>query len=812
MHDILKNTDKQTKKSKLAGAKAARLAVMIEHGIAVPDFLVISTKCYRKYLHRREKLHGKLKQTLAKSSYAFLLRNSQHGLAIRSSAPFEDQQAFSFAGQFKTFLGVKGVDNIADSVVQIWQSALSDNVQTYLDQFGFASMQRSIAVILQRMIKPQLAGIVFTRHPVMNDINTVVIEVVAGMGEQLVSGRKEPVRIYVDKSTLACAVRFGQESNPAIKSFVANKNQILQLVRTALKIEKIFGEPQDIEWAIENDRLWILQARPITNSISKSRNFIDKSGRIWTDYFFVERFNKPLSPLGWSFIKQWIEKNAFREPLWYLGKDKIVTDKKLTILRNGHPYTQLKVFQSLYSVIPLRFISPDKKASLLLTNSSGNSWLALLRSIPFLLSRLFLRDANWIPQVHLNLWQRFETKTMKRLKELHNIRHITTDNYRLLQLFAEAEHLTDQFLSLHRWSITFADIFYVLLDKICEVLLRGSYSPDLLEDMLSGLRENRTVQANLRLANLATVLSLHNGFDKKLNSFLKEFGHRAESLDIAEPTWHENPQLVKNLAAQLHQSGQAHNLLKEAKIKSKSREEAIDRCKQAITKFNPLLRPVLHFAYMITLRYAQEFAVLRENQRDLWHRILQLARLSALKIGDNAVADNVLQQKDDVFFLTKKELYFLFSGRLNSPDLIKEKVRTRKEHLNELTFNWLQKTDKTGVQEPSARTRLEGLGVSRGRISGYARLAGCFSEAVHAQKGDILIAHTADPAWTPIFSIIGGLVLEVGGVLSHASIVAREFGLPAITSVPEATKMIRDGDFIEIDGEKGIIQILQRKN
>ena len=768
---------RQSKLFRVAGAKAARLAVMAKHGIPVPDFRIISTKAFSRFHNSEpEKWSPKLVNFL--QSFA----DNQSQLAVRSSAPFEDHASFTMAGLFRTILNVKGCDDAISAIRQCWSSLNSPPVTAYLSHFGFQTRQPTMAVILQKMLNPDYAGVLFTRHPVTGDERYMLLEMVVGIGEALVSGEADPVRILIDREKVEFTYYGEKEQVSYLQGQPGFQESLSNLLKFAADIETLFGAPQDIEWAVENNQVWILQSRPITHAISRQRVKVDENGRLWTDYFFAERFTRPLSPLGWSILQKWMEKNAYRSPLYDLGFTRIARSPNMTRLFNGLPYTHISVFQNLYSIIPLPFISPDKQKSLLLEHRK--SWLPdTWRVVPFLINQISRGDCNWLPTVNLRRWQHFISYNKKELARLDNLLQADAS-----KVFTDTESLTDKFLSLHRWSITFADVFYELLHVFLRFFKLAENPVSMLGDLLTGLKENETLLANLEF--------LKNR-DDKLEHFIQQYGYRSESLDIYQPTWKDNSAVLQEILAK----GKPCDLEETRTRLADFRKHAETACCTKLEAWPLGIRALLIFMFRQLLAYTQAFTLLRENQRNEWHKILSRMRDCARLHGQYLFRQGKIDHPDDVFFMDRSEFISTFDKDLDyRPVIAKRKaIHTALENPAPLPANGRFRHDQ------ATWTKMEGFGVSKGIIRGRARIARNFAEARHAEYQEILIAHSADPAWSPIFSVISGLVLETGGILSHASVVAREFGLPTVTGIAGATHVIRDGDFVEIDGENGTV-------
>lgn len=786
--------------AKVVGAKAQRLAFLLRKNFPVPDFFVIPTTAASK-IFSNPKVAEKLKRKIAE----YLNRKNweRDDFAVRSSSPYEDMPLFSAAGQFKSFLHRRGVSEIWEAVELCAKSARTSHVKTYLNRFGDFDESLPMAVMIQKMLRPEIAGVLFTINPITNNSESLLLEVIEGNGEKLVSGDAEPMRFKVDRFTKKLSPLAGNHSNGV---FSAKYGTLIhQLIARALEIENHFGEAQDIEWAISDNKLWILQSRPVTRQKADLGLKSDSTGRIWTHYFFAERFSQPLSPLGWSVLKKAIEKSAFAEPLWYLGEERIIKKKAITRLFSGHPYTSLDVFHRLYKIIPLRFISRDKRDALLLDNRGHLGITAYFKSLWFLLTRMVLRDLNWIPLINLRNWYHFLARCEKKLEisDKNDFQDLQASQNK----FREYEKLTGEFLALHRWSITFADIFYVLLKQFLKIL-GDSDAENTVHDLLAGLPGNLTVEANLQLEKVSRTRQNDDHFKSSVSDFIKKFGHRSESLDIMKAPWGDNPQLVLNFAKQLsNEKAKSFEAIYRKNVRDRIEAEALCRKLAASKRYFP--QPA-YFIFKKILKYSREFTLLRENQRDLWQRILYKMRHVVLFAGKNLVQNGCLEEIDDIFYLNRREFLALSGDSMTNYTLkaIVERKRIGAKYQKD-SNDHLKAVRSSSLKEFNSAEFI-GLGVSKGIIRGRARVARTYLEASEVQHNEILVSHSADPAWTPIYGVIGGLVLEVGGILSHASIVAREFGLPTVTSVKGATEVIKSGDLIQIDGMEGKVDILQR--
>ncbi len=780
--DILTNKKKIARNVDLAGGKAHNLARLSLAGFNVPEFFVVPASTVTTDQFDK----GNFRQSFKNLVYN-LTADAQAEFVARSSSPMEDQLDHSFAGLFHSYLHFASIDDLLSAIHKI-RSLSHQTVEQYAGQ-KTGSPTSSMAVIVQRMIRAKISGVLFTAHPVSGSPDTMLLEMVKGDCEQLVSGSSNAVQVTIDKKSNLFETTVQDVPGNEIYDFINSDKHVQQLIQLGRQIDYLFGLPQDIEWAYDGHQFWILQSRPISTLYQNNPAVcIDEAGVKWSNYFFSERFVQPLSPLGWSFLQPIIKRAAIQDPLRFLGYDKTAVHVKLKLI-DGLPFTQLANYQRLYKHIPVSFISADKKQTLELAQTRHTP--LRIRNYAALLSRLVFAGTAWVPQVNLQRWKTFERVYSQ--KTLRAYYHINDLNYsEAVELFKSSQEWSIRFLKIHRWSITWADIFMALLGEfLSKIELRQHNS---LESLLGGLPNNATVQANEALIRLDTNSVL------AMQKFVTAFGHRAESLDIACSTWGEDFEFIEQMSSMLKKQRYRFEASQEKNIKTRLHEQQSIHQQIKNHKVRGLF---LAPAFKILLFYAQQFAMLRENQRNLWHKILRTSRLSALQIGTHLAEYGHVAEPNDVFYLTCKEL-----SKISQQDF-KRRVLERKEMLEKMSSVQNSQLSSFGDEFKKDHDVLHGLGVSVGRIRGQARIANTYADAMKSQPGEILIVPSADPAWSPIFGVISGLVMERGGILSHASILAREFRLPTITNIAHATQRLKNGDEVEIDGQEGSLRLFK---
>ncbi len=759
---ILSLDDPECLDPSLAGFKAANLARALREGFPVPPGFCLTTFASRLLRESGGEFPPFLREELEK----FLQSLPPGRLAVRSSATVEDLSSFSFAGQASTFLNVEP-ENLAEAIARCLASLDSPQAKAYRSFHNLPAGE--MAVLVQRMVPAGKAGVAFTRDPLTGE-EVVIIEAVRGTGEALVSGQVQPERYRVKGE-----VEGGGE--------ILSPGEAQAVARMALALEELFGCPQDVEWCFEGDRLFLLQARPLTVETAlrqKAWRFFTEPGgeEVWTSGFFNERFSEPLSPLGWSIIRPLVEELAFRDPLRYMGF-RGVEKLRVTRLYLGRPYVNLAFFKAIYRPFPNWLLPEGAMGYFPNRDASIRREVSLPLSFPLSLLFHFLRDPmNWSP-FNFWLWKRYTFFHRRELVALRSGFDSTApeDLPGMWALMERAQALNRRLLSIHRWSLTWADVSYGLLKLFLNIWVGPGEASRIASELLSNLA-TRTAEMGRALREILKSPDRESA----LEEFLRVHGHRAFSLDVYRPTFAEKPDQILRLA-------------------SVSGPEP-GKGKAGLQVFRDPVRRVL---LNLFLALARPYALLREEQRFYWQEILAFMRRVALRIGEVLEERGKLPERSLVFFLTWDELReACLTGRVPA-----ELAEARRR-----VFGELEKIDPAiayplflkGDEPLEERASWEGVPVSPGIASGPARVVLSSSDLNKVSIGDILVVRAIDPGWTVVFGRIKGLVMEVGGQLSHGAVVAREYGIPAVTGVRGATSLLRDGQLITVDGYSGRVQ------
>jgi pyruvate,water dikinase len=735
-----------------------------------------------------------------------------------------------------------------------------------------------MAVVVQAMIPCHVAGVAFSADPLTGQ-DRVLIEANWGLGESVVRGEVEADRYVVERSIAGGSPGFSVSPGHKARQRIQNPEgdggtvlvdvpaewrdeltlypeQVRRLAETVSALEKHFGTPQDVEWGFWKGKLYIFQARPLT--VQGGSWFTDSivgDDYLWTSGFLNERFSEPVSPLGWSVVRELLEELAFREPLRYMGYPQ--TDSlPVTKLFRGHPFVNGTVFQILYKPFPDSFLPEDAYRYF----SGGDTSLRKEASYPpsiftprFLLSllRAFLRGPqNWSPWHNYRQWARFTlehqremaaiAEQMRRLKEAGGEVSLSRSQIApagfaiqrpgdglqirreqkcdlpslegLWQVIEQAQELNRKLLALHRWSLTHADLTYTLLRKLAAAWLGEKQGTEVCAALVLGL-PNKSLELDRELQKLAQVPSGEE-YEAALAAFLARYGHRSFSLDIYRPNFAVDPAQVTELVESLVEGKSSlQSPISNLEDRARQREAAYNLIRKSVAK--GIVGGLKMAVFDHVLGLARRYMPLREDQRFYWQETLAAMRELFLLIGDRLVVEGLLKDREEVFFATKDEMEACVKGRGGFPSWqIRNREREFQQLRNEhelaphLTYPAFLVGNRPLDTSEGREQVLVGRPVSPGLKRGPVKVVSTPRQLSKVQTGDILVTRSTDPGWTPIFGLLGGLIMESGGQLSHGAVVAREYGLPAVAGIAGATQLLHDGQVVLLDGLSGTVTML----
>jgi len=778
----------------LVGGKGFNLLRLTGAGIPVPGGFVIGTSAYRAWIAGGRTWTADLTAQIRKS-YTEL--GSDCLVAVRSSGTCEDLRDASFAGGHETVLNVSGWNDLQSAIEKCWASLQGGRVRAYRSRLGVAEEGLAIAVVIQRMVRARVSGVIFTAEPVSGDRDTVALDACAGLGEGLVSGQVTPEHYELRRKDLS-VVKLENKAGHL------SKKQVRKIVLCALEIERRFGCPQDIEWSIDQaGDLNILQARPITTA-SAVRWADPTEGAVWVRRGaggLAEYLPTAITPLyATAQLPRMMELHEAQ-----CAEMGVPSPLPGMALINGHFYTRQDYRLGFGALrLPLNYWRAGRGAA--------RKWRGAISAQMAALKRL----------------QEFDYTLTTDTELVSHIDRILDFNAAAWDRAARASRA---------WEVgepVFKRIFQSFIKPVAGgdavTFLRGFDSQALASEQ----KQIELVEAAKCSPEIASILRLHSGHEalmklretvegrewlEGLTGFCSRFGHVTANHDYYWASFADDPaKALDAIRARMH-------LTTSNPLRRQMEVTAERRCAEAETfrklHSSPLRRAVFRWA----LAWAQEGASIRE---DVFFSALAgwpLARRVILEMGERLVWRGVLESADDVFFLAWNELADM--GSNHAPGGYKSIVSDRRAMFHEQVglvcppvvpvsgpprtvssrLKALLKSAITGSSRHGSRHALRGSAVSPGRVTGPARILASAADAGRLRAGDIVVTRAATPDWTPTFSIAAALVTDTGGPLSHCSIIAREFGIPAVMGVPLATQRITEGQIITVDGAEGLISL-----
>ncbi|MFH2098628.1 MAG: PEP/pyruvate-binding domain-containing protein, partial [Pseudomonadota bacterium] len=753
----------------LAGGKGAALLGLMDAGFDVPGGAVLTTALFDQAMEQDGDRRADLvRQTLTRALSGM---DPNASWAVRSSASDEDGQEASFAGQHDTFLSVSGMDDLVASVLACMDSGFGEGAVAYRDRLAAGGRAR-MAVVIQRMVDPVCAGVLFTRHPVRPDQDRVVVEGVPGLGEALVSGREHPDRLELSPDGRRVLAESPHGTGTCMDCVGDQR-----FLATARKAEKAFGRPQDMEWAWDGKTLWALQSRPVTALVRPEEVWT----RTWGDEFWAEA----TTPLQYTCLGRWIQEEYLDALVRINGWDFLKDVKPLARI-HGHVYFNPEWQFRLLSMLPKTLRNEDMFLWL------PPYWKAELAGLPFnragfvkslVKSRLADRRASMLshPKELDAYIRRVEGLLGPRLSD--DLSRLSDPG--LWERFLQNDRLGREHFRFIRWGLgTF--LFPTKLSVAWITEHWAHLGPGTVEPLLTGRSDNRTLAANRELSRLGARLKkllekkgedlatldparllatcAAGGMARELTDFLARHGHRGFTRELHAPRWMDDPGQILALAV----------ASADAPPRAEAGPDPADEWLAAVGR-GPggwWKRRAASQALSLARAYTQY----RENQRYALDYILTDMRHVILEMGARLEARGLLKEADQVFFLFDPEFRGLWDGSLAQPPDTAARKAEFTVQARTLPPDWIingvEYGRESGGNEPGVLT---GTGASPGKATGRARVVRGPGELSRVRPGEILVAPNTDSGWTPVFGVVRGLVVETGGMLSHAAIVAREY-------------------------------------
>ena len=851
--------------SLLVGGKAVGLARLLASGFKVPPGYCVTTEACRQALHavefapiarwrharhltrdaRRQWLQEcqQIIQDIDVSELVEACREEMRRIsslaerrwAVRSSATNEDAVQASFAGVYRTILGVSSEDT-GRAIKDLWASVWDERVMDYMLKCNRAETPPGMAVVIQSLVEAKISGVAYSIHPVTGRENQVTINAIRGLGPPLVDGTVAPDQYIVEMGDDGQAIRprrhiparqteqlimtaegVAHERISTSDQMISSLSQPQQyeVAGLAKQIERIFHTPVDLEWAFDAEQLWVLQARPITAVTTTSDLTNDDSE--WSRANFKETMPEVPSPMGLSFLEHFME--AYILSHYRRLGCRIPPGLSSVRTLNGRPYLNMTLFHNLVGQL-------RSDPSLNVEQMGGEplvgtppvtplGWLAFLR-------------AGWLMWSEMRRVVKSAPTSFAEMKEL--AARYSIDRVRHLSF----EELGQRLEELGRWlearEATFGIVggvgqclqaFNVLLPSLGEDW-RG-----LLNASLQGQGTVISAQQIVRLVELAelargdTIVSrelrrersdlrscrgrLHGTrFLSEFDRYLDEYGHRGlgES-DIMSPRFADEPDVLLDVI-KVQLNGPVSTSAEIIERQRASRESALSiikrRCGWRIDRW---------LIFQWWYRRLCRFLALREANRHHLMYYSTAARNLLLRVGELLVERGMFTGREDIFYLTLSEQEQLASGVTRDwLSVIQTRRKERKSwltvHVPDTIRNWDDAARAAHDQNlPNSDHTLRGLPISTGLVSGPARFVRTAEDWSKVQAGDIIVAPVIDPGMAPLFGIAGGLIAEMGGALSHGAIIAREYGLPAVVNVHRAMSIVVEGERLTLNAAQG---------
>lgn len=820
---------------KTGGGKASNLGELLRGGFRVPGGFCVNSDGFWQFMKYNNIINEidrvvnaakddkttelsqqieSLKKAIITGSYPGDLRAEIESLynelpkgkkvAVRSSATAEDLKEASFAGQQETYLGVCGIDELLNKIKECFASLYDARAVLYRQKMGFNSTDVALAVIVQEMINSDVSGVSFTENPVRRNSDEIMINASYGLGESIVSGQVNPDIFIYSKSKSEIVMKTlgskqisiftnAQNGTDTIetveekrKSYSLTDEQIVELSDVSKKIEDMYKMPMDIEWAYENGKLYILQARAVTTLNVREETHLKPQAEVAEQAANNDRQKKairmqmnnliehcPITPYPLDFGPLMTVMNAKQIILNDFG---IVQDDVILMDDNGLITTNVKKPKYKLSVVKIPF-----KVKGFLDYNLNNAESEKSQDIAK--NELAGIDPYKVPKESIQ-------KSIAKLLDIAKSLSYSRFRYAIFPYILQAEFMEK---ALHKVDpkLSNYDLMCGLSYKTRDMntglakLTRLIKNDSNLKEIFNKGMATKDFKSCLQEMKIAS-----EAFNVEINTFLTDFGWKSDNSYVAFSTtsWNENKASLFSLLS--------------VYVKAESSIESDE------TKYISIIRDidsklsVKEAAKLKTkIENNRRYHVLREESLYLLETCYGYSRILLRRLMDGNFK-GLLSYKD-ALYLTEKEICTLNPNQINS---MADKIALRKVNRKKNQIMW---ENLEAHREDHTVTVLNGVSGNSGKVTGKVRIIQSILEFDKLQEGEILVCRYTDPEWTPLFLIASAVVSDTGGPLSHSAIVAREFGIPAVLATGDATKRLYDGILVEVDGDKGVVNVLR---
>lgn len=880
-HYILSFDQISKKDLPLVGGKGANLGEMTKAEFPVPFGFCVTTEAYKEFIHYNDlfgfihqavqdakpenisetgqKIRSKINQAKISTELndAIVSAIRKVGIdnyyAVRSSATAEDLAFASFAGQQDTYLNIKGESSLINSIKDCWASLFTDRAILYRVQNKIEHEKVHMSVVVQKMILPDIAGIMFTADPISGHRGIISIDASYGLGEALVSGLVSPDiykfnknslqienKTIADKKLAIVPVQGGGTKKVEItgqksKNQVMADTQIVKLAKLGMEIEKHYGGPQDIEWCMEGGSLYIVQSRPITSLFPLPEPVPkDKDLHAYVSLNHIQVMPDPISPLGLDIFRNMVTNSSEARRKSQYGFAPTAAGR---IYADASAVLQSKKIGNalIHALSNMDFMSAGALSELVnrpdfgrrIKKSKGSMWTAAKIAVSALVKIIYIllfKNTEGIVDYMNNFIDQYEKKVEDAIRnEKQGIKRLDAIN----------EH---------------GAFIHYFFKEIIPNLVPGLVSLKLLENMekkllgtnhyvntiSKGLEGNVTTEMGLLTGDLADMirkspelvkefenegyrslasrinsLEGHDEFKKAFNFFMHKYGIRTSGeIDIARERWVENPEpLAKTILSIVNTSREGLHRQEYNALIQNAKTAAEKMVKEVELKHGKLKAKIIKRL----IKVLRTNLPIREHHKFLMMRQMMIFKRALLEVAKVLVEKGQLAEERDIFYVGMQELYKAIESGESLTGLVKQR-KEEYEHFSKLKAPRVMTSDGEEIKavikiENLPEGALAGIPVSSGVIEGIAKVIIDPSKD-SLNKGEILVAPFTDPGWTPLFINAAGLVMEVGGQLTHGTVVAREYGIPAVVGIADATKNIKTGQKIRVDGNSGYVLVI----
>ncbi|ASU85049.1 pyruvate, water dikinase [Nocardiopsis gilva YIM 90087] len=810
MNNVTSLTEIDASVIALVGGKATGLGEMVAMGERVPPGFCLTTAAYTS---------GELPEAEIVDAYE---RMGGGRVAVRSSATAEDLPDASFAGQQDTVLNVEGTAELIAAVRRCWDSLYSERAVAYREANGIPHESVHMAVVVQRMVNAREAGVLFTANPLTGSRSEMVVDAAPGLGTAVVDGT-----VDADHYVLSRTGPIGQENG------CLGPAQLDELREAGERLQEHFGSPQDVEFAFDGDgTLWLLQSRAVTTLFPLPDPTDQPQPRLYLEVGNIQGMLRPFTRMGVSammvMLAQWCRHYGIKIDPYSSSSPVVVIGGRLYMDLTDFMHSKL-TRDDLPEVVAIYGARVRSAIEQMLNDPR----FAPRRRLPFSPSSALKVTLRLASPMVVGMTHAIARPQVARAQAFRGVEEVRRASRGPAEPATAAERLrfvtetsAGMILSpglLKTFGPTMAGI---LLSVVPSTLLKGIAAEGEVETTLGGMPHNVTTEMDLALWRLAENATEHRELllttppeelaaryregtlpDIGLAAFLEVYGHRAAGeVDIGVPRWGEDPSpLFATIAnyLRLDDPEQApERRFERAAAKAEAMIEELSRRARR-------RRPVRGRIASVLMRRSRELTGLRELIKFTWLIPYYEMRKQLLLVGEDLVARGQLERPDDIMFLDLREAHAAVHEGADHRKLVEERRAVHERELRRPSVPAAMLSDGTDVESnappsPVEEGALVGLGAAPGMATGRARVIRDPAGA-HIEPGEILVAPTTDPGWTPLFMTAGGLVTETGSPIAHGPTVAREYGIPAVICVRDATRQIETGQLITIDGATGTV-------